>query len=81
MSVATGKEKYARKTAPGGIGAAKYNAAKGSMPSEWAAGLAAAGVTPGPLSTQAYQQGISAAQYRGGDPDKWERNFRRGLSQ
>lgn len=80
MSIATGKARYARKTGPGGIGAAKYDAAKARMPGAWVEGLREAGITPGPLSQQAYQQGISAAQYRGGNPDKWEANLRAGLS-
>ena len=66
MSIASGKEKYQRKAA---TAKAKYDAAKASMPGDWAAGLSAAGVTPGPISTQAYQAGIAAAQYRAGDPE------------
>lgn len=77
MTVASGKAKYAAKAA---VAAAKYNAAKGSMPDRWAAGLAEAGATPGPISRQAYQAGLSASTYRMGDPDKWERNFRAGIS-
>lgn len=78
MGIESGKAKYARKT--GASGAAKYNAAKGTMPGRWAEGLRAAGVSPGPIATASYQAGVSAAQYRGGDPDKWERNFREGIS-
>lgn len=77
MSVATGKEKYARKTA---AAADKWNAAKGRMVQNWQAGMAEAGLTPGPMTTAAYQAGISAAQYRGGNPDKWERNLRAAVS-
>ncbi len=77
MSIATGKEKYSRKA---GIAKAKYDAAKGSMVEDWRAGLARAGVTPGRISTQAYQSGVAAAEYRAGDPEKWERNYRRGIT-
>ncbi len=80
MGVASGKEKYRRKTAPGGIGEAKYNASKGQATQNWSRGLAEAGQAPGPITTQAYQAGISNAQYRGGDADKWERNWRAGIS-
>jgi hypothetical protein len=80
VSVASGREKYARKTGPGSAAAAKYDAAKGQMVANWQAGLSAAGAPPGPLTTQAYQAGISAAAYHGGDPAKWERNFRAAMS-
>lgn len=80
-TMASAKEKYARKTSAGGPGAAKWNGAKGRMAGNWAAGMQRFGVTPGPISQQAYQAGIAAAQYRGGDPDKWEANFRAGISQ
>lgn len=76
MTVASGKAKYAAKAQ---VAVAKYNAAKGDMPGRWAAGLAEAGAPPGPISQQAYQAGISAGQYRMGNPDKWERNFRAGI--
>lgn len=80
MSVASGKEKYRRKTAAGGPGEAKFQASKGVAASHWVQSLTAAGIPPGPLSQAAYQSGMSAAQYRGGDPDKWERNLRDALS-
>ncbi len=79
-SIESGKAKYARKTGPGSSAAAKYNAAKGSMPARWAEGLARAGVTPGPITSSNYQSGIGGAEYRGGDPEKWARNFREGIS-
>lgn len=79
-NITDGKAKYARKTAPGGTGEAKYNAAKGQMVSNWQKGLAAAGLPPGPLTTQAYQNGISNARYTGGDPNKWEANLRAAMS-
>ena len=72
--------KYARKTAPGGPGEARYNAAKGRMVQNWQAGLQRFGITPGPISTQSYQAGVASAQYRGGDPTKWANNLRAGLS-
>lgn len=79
-SLESAQAKYARKTAPGGPGEAKWNSAKGRMVQNWARGLAEAGVTPGPIATQAYQSGIAAAQYRGGSPQKWLENFRAGIS-
>lgn len=79
-TIESGGQKYARKTAPGGPGEAKWNAAKGSMPARWVAGLQRAGITPGPISQQSYQSGIAAAQYRGGDPTKWATNLRESLS-
>lgn len=80
MSFASGKEKYRRKTAPGGPGEAKFNASKGVATGHWTAALAAAGITPGPISTASYSAGMSASVYRGGDPDKWEQRTREGLS-
>lgn len=80
MGIAEGEAKYARKTGPGSAAAAKYDSAKGRMVANWQAGLSAAGAAPGPLTTQAYQAGISSAQYRGGDPAKWSRNFRAAIS-
>jgi len=80
MSIETGKAKYSRKMAPGGPGAAKYNASKGMMVARWQEGLRRAGVSPGPISTAAYQAGVASADFRGGDAEKWERNFRDGIS-
>jgi len=77
-TLASAKAKYARKAA---AGAAKYNAAKGSMPGNYSRGVAEfLGRPPGPLTTQAYQAGIAAAQYRAGDPEKWERNYVESMS-
>lgn len=80
MSIESGKAKYARKLAAGGTAEAKYNAAKGNMVNNWVKGLSDAGVAPGPISTAAYRAGVSAAVFRGGNADKWERNFRQGIS-
>jgi hypothetical protein len=80
-TIQSAKEKYARKTGPGSAAEAKYNAAKGRMAANWSAGLAAFGVNPGPIAQQSYQAGVAAARYRGGNPDKWEANFRAGISQ
>jgi len=80
-TIASAREKYARKTAPGGPGEQKWNAKKGMMPGRWSAGLARFGINPGPLAMQSYQAGIAAAQYRGGDAAEWEDGMRRGLSQ
>jgi len=79
-TIQSGQEKYARKTAPGGVGEAKYNANKANMVQNWVSGLQRAGITPGPMSTQAYQSGVANAQYRGGDPAKWARNLQAALS-
>lgn len=73
-------EKYARKTAPGGPGEAKFNASKGQATQRWTEGLRAAGFAPGPITTQAYQAGMANAQYRGGDPNKWLRRTQEGMS-
>lgn len=80
MGFAEGKQKYSRKTGPGGPGAAKFNASKGTATAHWVESLSKAGQAPGPVSTAAYQSGIASAQYRGGDPEKWERRTREGLS-
>jgi len=79
-TIESGAQKYARKTSPGGVGEAKWNASKGSMVTNWVEGLTRAGIAPGPISTQSYQQGLASAQYRGGDPNKWARNLRASLS-
>ncbi len=76
-TLASAKEKYARKTA---AGAAKYNAAKPRMASNYASGMARfLGGPPAGHVVASYQAGINAAQYRGGDPDKWERNLRAAM--
>lgn len=80
MGMASGKEKYRRKTAPGGPGEQKWNASKAVAAAHWQAGMAAAGLPPGPMTTAAYQSGMAAAQYRGGDAEKWERNLRDAIS-
>lgn len=73
-TIQSAKEKYARKT--GTTGVSNYNAAKGRMPGNYAAGLQRFLGRPVAGSVLAsYQAGISAAQYRGGDADKWERNL------
>lgn len=77
MGIAEGKAKYARKTAQG---ADKWNASKGRMQQNWVEGMTRAGLAPGPMTTQSYAAGIQAAQYRGGDPEKWERNLRAAIS-
>ncbi len=79
-SMESAMAKYQRKTAPGGPGEQKYQAKKGQMVQNWQRGLAEAGMPPGPISTQAYQQGVAGAQYRGGNPQKWLENTRAGIS-
>lgn len=72
------KEKYARKTANA---AAKWNASKGRMNSNYAAGVARfLGTSPSATVVSNYQAGINAAQYQGGDADKWERNYRAAMT-
>lgn len=65
-------QKYARKTA---AGAAKWNAAKGRMAANYSKGLAEFGIQVAPEIAASYSAGINAAQYRGGDPNKWRENF------
>ncbi len=78
--IASAKAKYARKTGPGSLAAAKWNAAKGRMQANWGSGMARfLGGSPRAEVVSAYQAGINAAQYRGGDPDKWERNLRAAM--
>lgn len=79
-TLASAQEKYARKTGPGSAAAQKWNAAKGRMTNNWQDGMRRFGVSPGPITTGSYQAGIAAAEYRGGDPAKWARNFQAGIS-
>ena len=73
-TIQSAKEKYARKT--GTTGVANYNAAKGRMAAGYASGISRFLGRPAAGNiVSAYQAGISNAQYRGGDPDKWERNY------
>jgi len=75
--MASAQEKYARKTGPGSPAVQNYNAAKGRMVQNYGRGLAEfLGGAPSGSVIQAYQNGIAAAQYRGGDPGKWAVNFR-----
>jgi len=73
-TLASAREKYARKT--GTVGVSNYNAAKPRMTSNYASGCARFFGRPirGEV-VSSYQSGIDNAQYRGGDPDKWERNL------
>lgn len=78
-TIQTAKANYARRTA---AGASAYNAAKGRMSSNYAAGVSR--FIGQPVSGQvvsAYQSGIANAQYVGGDPDKWERNYMAKMTQ
>lgn len=75
--IASAKAKYARKTANA---AAKWNASKGRMAANWSSGMARfLGGAPNSIVTSNYQAGINNATYRGGDPDKWERNLRAAM--
>lgn len=72
------KEKYARKMA---TAASNWNAAKPRMSSNWSSGMSQfLGSPVSGARTAAYQAGINSANYRGGDPDKWERNFRAAMT-
>lgn len=74
------RQKYERKTGPGSPAIAKYNAAKGRMVQNWTQGMSRfLGGAPSGAVTQSYQAGIAAAEYRGGDGDKWERNLRASM--
>lgn len=80
-TLASAKEKYRRKTGPGSPAAAKYNAAKGRMSANYSRGIAEfLGAAPSAAVVQSYQAGVNAANYQGGDPDKWERNLRAALT-
>ena len=73
-SISAAQEKYARKT--GTTGAANWNNAKGRMVNNYAKGVSEfIGGAVSPAVTASYQAGISAAQYRGGDANKWRENY------
>lgn len=72
-SLESAMAKYARKTQ---AGAAKYNAAKGRMKSNYAAGVARfIGQPVAGHILSSYSAGIDAAQYVAGDPNKWRANY------
>jgi hypothetical protein len=83
VSITTGRQKWEAKMQTAGQ---KWDAAKSYMPQNWAEGLRAAGASPGPLTSRAYQEGISrisASDFQSavsGKGDKWERNFLAGIS-
>ena len=80
-TIASAKAKYARKTGPGSPAAQKYDAAKGRMTPGFVQGVTDfLGRPPSPMVVSAYTAGINAAQYHGGNPDKWERNLIAGLT-
>jgi len=80
-TMASAKEKYTRKTGPGSPAVAKYNNAKGRMVSNYSSGLTSfLGSPPAAHVVASYRAGIEAAAYRGGDPDKWERNLRAAMT-
>lgn len=73
--------KWERATQEKGI--PKWEAKRGSMPGNWAKGLAANGTPPGPVSSAAYQSGLANADYRGGVAGKgakWAEGYRMGIS-
>ena len=70
----TAMRKYADKA---GQMAANYEASKGRMQANYAQGVARfLGSPPASNIVAAYQAGISRAQYRPGDPQKWATNYR-----
>ena len=67
-------QKYARKT--GTTGVANWEKARPRMEGNYASGLARfGGRSPDPSIVAAYRDGIHSAAYRGGDPEKWLRNY------
>lgn len=73
-TMASAQDKYARKMA---TAAQAYNAAKGRMTANYQRGVSE--FLGGPVAghvVAAYQAGIAAAQYKGGDPQKWAANYR-----
>lgn len=80
-TMASAKQKYARRTGPGSPAVSKYNASKARMKGNYRAGMNRLLGTPvNPSVAAAYDQGIDAAEYRGGDADKWERNYRAAMT-
>lgn len=77
-SMASAQAKYARKT---GAAGADWKQRTLAAEGEWAAELGEfAGGPVGPQTRAAYRAGIENATYRAGDPDKWARNTRQGIS-
>lgn len=75
-TLASAREKYARKTGPGSPAVAKFNAAKGRMKTNFRSGMNHfMGQPVSGAVAAAYDAGVDAAQYGGGDPDKWQRNY------
>lgn len=76
-TIASAQEKYARKTGPGSPAVSNYNAAKGRMSQNYVRGVTEfLGGAPSAAIVQSYQAGVAAANYRGGDPQKWAANYR-----
>ncbi len=82
-NIQMGQAKWERKMANAGE---RWKAGLAGATQRWAAGLSAAGAAPGPMTTQAYESGISgtsAADFQqsvSGKGSKWAENFRRGIS-
>lgn len=83
-SIDSARQKFVRKMQ--GSAGAKYDAAKGHMASNYASGLQAIGVSVGPLTQRAYQEGISSvsgqevATRAANSADKWQRNYLASMS-
>jgi hypothetical protein len=84
-SLAAAREKFVRKM--NSTGGANYDAAKGRMVENYRNGFQHLGVTVGPNTTRAYQEGVSSvsgsdvAQRAASAADKWERNYRARMAQ
>ena len=77
-TLASAKANYARKMANA---AGNWNAAKGRMKSNWGTGMSNfLGAPVSSVRLSNYSSSIDAAQYRAGDPDKWERNLRAAMT-
>ena len=75
-TVQSAMDKYSRKTGPGSPAVANYNAAKARMGTNYRGGMSRfLGAPLSPSVAAAYDAGIQAAQYSGGDPNKWRTNF------
>lgn len=72
-----GQAKYARKTQ---AAIPRWKQRTLSSEGELVSGLREAGASPGPEFLGSWREGVQAADYRGGNPDKWLRNTVAGIS-
>jgi hypothetical protein len=84
-SLTAAREKFVRKMQS--TGGANYDSAKGRMVENYRNGFQHLGVTVGPNTTRAYQEGIASvsgsevASRAASSADKWERNYRARMAQ